>query len=397
MSERHLPVRPDLTQLKHQAKDLLREMKRERPNAKLAEAQFELARSYGVESWPRLALACRIIDAIWEDDVAAVRTLVTKHPRLLHEAARGVKGCNWGAPMSYAANVGRNQIISMLHDLGAKDLTHALARALLQGKIETAQLLQRLGARAPREAIVGCAEALNDRGMAYAFDFGGELGEDERFAAAAMVLETYSRFPQGKHHCLELLAQHGVALPDTPPMALHCGRIDLLEDHLRRDPDLLTRTFAHADIYPPSLRCHADETLALHGTPLSGGTLLHIAVEYNEIEIARWLVNRGMPVDTAAEVDADGFGGHTALFGCVVSLLPPNGRGDDAAALARLLLDKGANPNVRASLRKLLPFTDDTSLHEYRDVTPLAWGQRFHDRGFVSEPAMRLIAERGGR
>ena len=35
-------------------------------------------------------------------------------------------------------------------------------------------------------------------------------------------------------------------------------------------------------------------------------------------------------------------------------------------------------------------------MHEYRDVTPLSWGERFHDQGFVSKPAMRLIAERGG-
>src|SRR6476646_9935138 len=124
MSERHLPVRPNLTQLKNQAKDLLREMKRAQPGAKLAQAQFELARSYGVESWPRLGLACRLIDAIWRDKVRVVREIVTKQPSLLHEAARGVKGCNWGPPMSYAANLGRNEIISMLHDLGAKDLTH---------------------------------------------------------------------------------------------------------------------------------------------------------------------------------------------------------------------------------------------------------------------------------
>jgi hypothetical protein len=36
-------------------------------------------------------------------------------------------------------------------------------------------------------------------------------------------------------------------------------------------------------------------------------------------------------------------------------------------------------------------------MHEYRDVTPLEWGERFHDQSFVSRPAMRLIAERGGR
>ena len=36
-------------------------------------------------------------------------------------------------------------------------------------------------------------------------------------------------------------------------------------------------------------------------------------------------------------------------------------------------------------------------MHEYRDVTPLAGVERFHDQAFVSKPAMRLIAERGGR
>jgi hypothetical protein len=35
-------------------------------------------------------------------------------------------------------------------------------------------------------------------------------------------------------------------------------------------------------------------------------------------------------------------------------------------------------------------------MHEYRDVTPLSWGKRFHSKIFVSAPAMRLIAARGG-
>ncbi len=41
-------------------------------------------------------------------------------------------------------------------------------------------------------------------------------------------------------------------------------------------------------------------------------------------------------------------------------------------------------------------------MHEYRDVTPLSWGERFHGPGshghtWVSKPAMQLIAERGGQ
>src|SRR5687768_403701 len=105
MADRHLPVRPSLDQLRHQAKDLLRDVRRGDPasiavlrthgpsqrepeDVRLADAQRALARSYGLPSWPRLVLACRMTDAIWRDDLAAVRELVTRHPRLLHEDAR---------------------------------------------------------------------------------------------------------------------------------------------------------------------------------------------------------------------------------------------------------------------------------------------------------------------
>ena len=227
------------------------------------------------------------------------------------------------------------------------------------------------------------------------FELGAPLCDEhgDPLAPVGLILETSCRHPPGKHHCLELVSAQRVALPDTPPMAVHRGRIDLLEQHLRRDPDLLTRTFAHEEIYPVALGCHADHTLALGGTPLDGATLLQMCIDYDEMDIARWLLAKGADVNTRAAVDADGFGGHTALFNCVVAQPGRVREGDD---FARLLLDHGADPNVRAALRKQLRFVADESLHEYRDVTPLGWGERFHDQSFVSRPAMKLIAERGG-
>ena len=413
MADRHLPVRPDLDQLRHQAKDLLAAVRRGDPSAaaelrkhhpeavepgaaKLADAQLALARSYGVASWPRLVLACRLIDAIWKDDAGAVRALVTKHPRLLHEDARGVKG-NWGPPMSYAANLGRDRIIEMLRGLGASDVQFAFDRACLQGRVETARRLHAMGACPVPGSVMGPAESQNASGLALLLDLGAEIGDEhgDRLAPVGMLLETYSRNPEGKHRCLELFARHGISLPDTPTMAVHRGRVDLLEGHLRRDPGLLSRSFSHEEIYPPALGCHADASLALHGTPLAGGTLLHLCVDNDEMEIARWLVDRGADVNARAGVDDEGFGGHTALFGCVVSQPYRVGlRKDDG--FARWLLDRGADPNARASLRKRLRFVADESLHEYRDVTPLAWGERFHDQDWVSRPAMRAIAEHGG-
>jgi Ankyrin repeat len=416
--DRHFPVRPNLDQLKHQAKDFLRAIRQGDPAAvadlrkhhprrvepaaaKLADAQTALARSYGLASWPRLVTACRMTDAIWRGDLDAVRELVLKHPRLLHEAARGVADSNWGPPMSYAANVGQDAIIRMLREMGAADVQHAFDRACLQGKIETARRLHAMGARPTPGCVMGPCETLNDSGLSFLLELGAELADEhgDGLAPVALLLQTYSRYPEGKHRCLEVVAARGVELPDTPVMAVHRGRLDLLQEHLRRDPGMLVRTFSLEEIYPPALGCGPDLSYGLHGTPLAGTTLLHICADFDEIEVARWLVEQGADVNAKADVDAEGFGGHTALFGCVVSQSYLCGRQRDAA-FARLLLDHGADPNARASLRKQLRFVPDETMHEYRDVTPLAWGERFHGQRFhkwVSKPAMALTAERGGR
>jgi ankyrin repeat protein len=416
--DRQFPVRPNLDQLRNQAKDLLRlirsgdaaalaELRQHHPKAvepavaKLADAQLTLARSYGLPSWPRLVTACRMTDAIWRGDVEAVRDLVSTNKELLHEAARGVPD-NWGPPMSYAANVGQDAIIQMLRDMGAIDVQHAFERACLQGKIETARRLQAMGARPSQQGLMWTCETLNAEGMAFLLGLGADLADDkgDRLAPIALLLQTYCRYPSRKHACLEIAEAQGTKLPDTPTMAMHRGRIDLLNNHLRMDPDLVRRTFSHEEIYPPELGCHADHSYALQGTPLDGTTLLHICVDFDEIEIARWLIEHGADVNARAVIDADGFGGHTPLFGCVVSQAYLCRRQQDAE-FARLLLDHGADPNARASIRKQLRFVPDESVHVYRDVTPLAWGQRFHGPGtpghtWVSKEAMRLIEERGG-
>lgn len=409
---RHFPVRPDLGGLEREARLLWRGVRQgtaaaveeyracsdgpfEPERVTLADAQDALARGYGLPSWSRLEQACRMTDAIWRDDAGAVRSLIRRHPRLLHEDARGVEG-SWGPPMSYAANLGRDGIVELLHAHGATDLDHGFDRACLQGRIATARLLHGLGARPAPGAVMGPAETQCGSGMAYLLELGAEIADatGDRLAPVALVLQTYCRDPAGKHRCLELFATQGVELPDTPPIALHRGRLDLLEAHLQRDPELLRRTFAHRDVYPPELGCHADPSLALHGTPLAGGTLLHLCVDYDEMEIARWLLDRGADPDAPAAVDDDGFGGHTALFGCAVSQPYRVGlRRDDG--FARLLLDHGARPDRRASLRKRLRFVVDETEHEYRNVTPLSWGRRFHDPSWVNPAVLRLLAARG--
>jgi hypothetical protein len=420
MSVRKLPLRPDLEQLRHQAKDLLRaihqgdvdavaELRAHHPktidpaDVKLADAQHVLARSYGASSWPRLVQACELIDAIWRDDVDAVVELVTANPDLLHEHAT-IRESNWGPPMTYAANLGRDRIVAMFRRLGARDTEWALGRAILQGKIATARMLYEM-LESPRvpPGLAGAAYTLSVSGTAFAFEIGAKIVGERGLDINAMehLLGTDSRNPPAKHRILEMWVEHGFEPPDTPVMALHRGRIDLLEQHLRRDPDLFTRTFSLEEIFVSAPACYAHPYMA-QGTPLDGTTLLHIAAYFDELEIAEWLLDRGMAVDATSSVDADGFGGYTALFSTVVS--QPNfwvnyGKGKpDTARFTRVLLDRGADPNVRASLRaRLEPGHGGGPLHEIRDVTPLSWGERYPAKIFVSKESMRLLEERGGR
>jgi ankyrin repeat protein len=432
MPTRRLPARPNLDQLKHQAKDLLRAIHAgdpaaiaelgeyhsssvDPPNAKLGDARHVLARSYYAASWTRLVQAVQLADAIWRDDLDVVRELVTRNPDLVEEDVLIRPDSKAGEPMTYAANLGRDRIVRFLHSAGADNVKGALSAILLQhgqfatmgrvafeGRIGAAKALyEMLGnpVMSPMQ-LAGAANMLSVEGSEFILELGGARDEFGYVRGLIDVgLQTDQRNPQAKHAILELFARHGVELPDTPPMAIHRGRIDLLEEHLRRDPHLLHRTFSHREIYPAEVGC-GDAIDAKIGTPLGGTTLLHMCIEYDEIDIAHWLLDHGMDVNARAAVGTNCFGGYTALFSTVVS--QPNfwmnkSGGHLSAPSTELLLERGADVNVRASVWKQLhPRQGDSTRHDYRDVTALSWGRRFHAPVFVSEPAMRLIEDAGG-
>jgi hypothetical protein len=421
MSVRRLPVRPNLEQLHRQARELLRaihagdadaiaELREHHPEsidssaAKLADAQLVLARSYSASSWTRLVHAVQLAEAIWRDDSDEVLALITRNSDLIHEHVLMRTDSNWGPPMTYAANLGRDRIIRLLHSHGARDLESAAGRAALQGKPDTVRMIYDLAGRPSLKkwTLAGPAYTLSVEGTAVLLTLGARVVGPEGVDSNTMehLLGTDSRNPPAKHRILEMYVEHGFEPPDTPVMALHRGRIDLLEAHLARDPDLLTRTFDIADVFPLAPAC-AREPYTAQGTPVHGTTLLHIAAYFDELEIAEWLLDRGMDPDARAAIDADGCGGYTALFSTVVSqrnFWVNYGKGQpDEARFTRLLLGRGADPNVRASLRaRLEEGHGGGPLCEYRDVTPLGWGAQYHARIFVSRESLRLIEARGG-
>ena len=423
MPVRRLPVRPDLEQLQRQAKELLRaiyggdttaiaELREHHPesidpaSAKLADAQLVLARSYTAPSWTRLVHAVRLADAIWRDDEETVRALISSNPTLIHDDVLIRRDSGWGPPMTYAANLGRDRIIRLLYQRGAKDVESAVGRAALQSRPGTVRMLWELAGRPAPETqgwgFAGPAYTLSVEGTAVLFALGARVDGPHGVDANAIehLLGTDSRNPPAKHRILEMWIEHGFDPPDTPVMALHRGRLDLLGAHLARDPDLLTRTFDVTEIFPLAPAC-SREPYTAQGTPLHGTTLLHIAAYFDEIEIAEWLLDRGMNPDVRAAVDAEGFGGYTALYSTVVSqhnfwVNYRKGQPDDAQ-FTRLLLDRGADVHVRASLRAGLEQGHGGGpVRQYRDMTPLEWGRQFHARIFVSRESLRLIEARAG-
>jgi len=420
MPSRRLPVRPDQEQLHRQAKELLRaihagdanavaELREHHPDsiepsaAKLADVQLVLARTYGASSWTRLVHAVQLAEAIWRDDIEAVRQLITQNNVLIREHVLIRTDSNWGPPMTYAANLGRNAIVRLLYERGARDLESAAGRAALQGKVDTLHMIYDLLGRPPvdRRALAGPAYTLSVEGTAAMLALGAIVAGPNGVDSNTMehLLGTDSRNPAKKHRILEMYVEHGFEPPDTPVMALHRGRLDLLEAHLTRDPNLLTRTFDIEEIFPLAPLCSRDP-YAAQGTPVHGTTLLHIAAYFDEVEIAAWLLDRGMDPNVRAATDGDGVGGYTALFSTAVSqhnFWVNYGKGEpDEARFTRLLLERGADPNVRASLRhRLEEGHGGGPLREYRNVTPLGWGEQFHAQIFVSKETLRLIEATG--
>ncbi|MBI4662488.1 MAG: ankyrin repeat domain-containing protein [Verrucomicrobia bacterium] len=415
---RGLPQRPHLDVPKREARDLLKECRAAKSEAldrirrrhpkfrsadpaaitvaglRLSDAQMVIAREYGFANWAQLkerinsnTVVGLLHAAIRADDRDTVVRLLRANPKLLHVP---VRSGNWGPPMSHAANLGQLEMIKAIAALGARDFQHAFDRALLQGELECAKWLHEHGAKLTPGIVMGACETLNPDGLRFLDELNAPFTDERgnQLAPLALALETYCRNPAGKHEVLQIFARRGYALPDTPILAFHRGDVDRLKEYLRRDPALLHRRFSCREIYPPQLGCSPDGRSGMHGTPLEGATLLHMAIDFEEQETFDLLLAEGSDVNARAGIDAGGFGGHTPLFNAVVNCGCP---GQAAVGFAQKLLCQGASPNIRATLRKFLDWCEEPRWHEARNVTPAEWGRSFPEKGWVNLEALRLV------
>lgn len=408
ISPRPFPEKPDLRHLKDQAKDLVRAG----GDATLAQAQLRLAREYGFASWPKLKAHVesfheigQLKAAIDANDFGCIQAMMTRNPAL-HRAPLGY-GNN--GPLTWVAECRVPRVVpsevrlaiarwmiengSDVHQGGDGPLMRA---ALHDTRIPMLELLIEHGADVNARwnggypIIFAPCETLQPRSLTRLIEHGADMHavSSDYGNCVQMLIGTYSRNAEGRHACLEVFAAAGYSFPNTAPMAVHRDRIDLLATLVDREPELLHRRFGDTEIFPPEIG-----GIGLHVAPLAGGTLLHIAIEYQDERTARWLIERGADVNARAAIDADGFGGHTPLFHTTVTLAYQND------LLARLLLRNGADPNLRATIRKQLVDMGDNAkeqMHEYHDVTAIGYARQFPEPKWVNDAAIDAVLEYGG-
>ena len=167
---------------------------------------------------------------------------------------------------------------------------------------------------------------------------------------------------------------------------------DLLADYAAGDAEVVSQ---FAEYHPrgmtPDRAKLTDAQLVLARTyEFPSWPRLHLAADFDEWDIFEWLLEKGADPNARAEVDDDGFGGHTALFNAVVSQAYVCGRQKDAA-MVKTLLEKGADTKIRATIRKNFRYTDDERMHEYREVTALEYGEQCHNQRWVNKAALELL------
>src|SRR5260370_6054918 len=260
--------------------------------ASLANAQFQVARQYGFGSWPKLKAHVESLQAVGQlkeaidtNDLERVKHLMTRKPEL-HRAPLGY-GQN--GPLTWVAECrvprvppGEPRLAmarwmiengSDVHQGGDGPLMRA---ALDDSRIPMMELLVAHGAdvnaRWGGHYPIICApcETLAPQALKWLLDHGANPPAAARDYGSplSMLICTYMRNAKGKNACLEVFADAGFDLPDTPAMAFHRGRIDLLEAHLERVPSLLEHRFELSEIFPPELGIERGE--GLHVTPVLG-------------------------------------------------------------------------------------------------------------------------------
>lgn len=342
-----------LENLKKQAKSLLKSVRdndraaleriapyvKDTANFKLNDAQLVISRELGFASWARLKTFLvesvgAFVAAANNGDIDVAGEMLAREPRLA-QVPRA---------LFRAAAMGKTDMVRLLVEHGAEVNAATVEDSSYVGT-----------------PLLAATEMLNEAPDTVALLL--ELGADPNLEAGGetplhMAMGTYARTPD-KHGVIELLLDAG-ATHDQPEavMAIHRGRIDLLTAQLDADPELVHRRFEEVDyLWLPFNR--------------PGPTLLHVAADYNEVEMGRLLLSRGADINARA----GGGDGQSPIFHTVASwsVNSPSGH---CLPFLELLLAHGADLTLRANVQFETMGASNCE-GQVRDVTPLDFALAF--------------------
>ncbi|HEY5711924.1 MAG TPA: ankyrin repeat domain-containing protein [Allosphingosinicella sp.] len=355
---RSLPPRASLEWLKKTARQNLRALRQTRPEAKLAEAQRDLARDYGFASWRALRAALEtpsldeeavaaFLRLIGEDKVTAVRVALSATPALVNAAGAHPF---WGGrpqPLHVAIDVRSRVMFDLLLDAGADvngsnegyDLWSPLMLTFARDREDMRRTLIERGARIGLvEALLMKDDALVDRllgdGLPTAIPNGGSILAFartplaiDRLLALGAPAEERDRWGTTPIQAMSRAGSDGSALVDH---MIRRGVAAAPEDHARLGDRAKLEFLAEAD--PAAVTADA---------------VLMAAVNFGHRDLARWLIGRGADPNARATALSRQTALHNAAW-----------NGD--LEMARILVGAGADPAAR---------------DEEHEATPLGWAE----------------------
>jgi ankyrin repeat protein len=384
---RTLPDHPNLRHLKDQAKDLLKAG----DARSIADAQLKIARDYGFPSWPKLKAHVDLLeetgqlkDAIDRNDLPLVQSMML-HNRALHRAPLGYANdgpLTWVAECRVPRTPPHKTRLAMakwmieagsdVHQGGDAPLMRA---ALSSDRIPMMELLVAYGAdvnaawHGSYPILFAACETLSPGSLNLLLEHGADpnCGDEASWKARGIphpgtaldyLLGTYVRDAEMLSACIEILLRAGGKSKHESPavLAVVRGRMAELAELLDENPDLVHQRFPGLDF----------GTTAARMLTLRGGTLLHVAAEFQNLHAARLLLDHGADVNATAMVDETGVGGQTPIFHAATQ--PEDG----GLLLVQLLVDRGADLTIRARIPGHYEAPG-----EVMECTPLEYALRF--------------------
>ena len=390
-----LPERPNLRQLKDQARDLVKSG----GAPSLTAAQLFVARSYGFTSWPKLKAHVEstleidaLKQAIDSNDLDKVKVMMTRNPAL-HRAPIGygkngpltwVAECRvpWEPPGTARLAMAEWMIAngSDIHQGGDGPLMRA---ALAAYRLPMMELLVSHGADVNAEwngyfpIIFAPCETVEPLSLKWLLEHGANPncarpGRKYPGTALDQVIASYSRSKQ-LGECIDILLEAGaVTIYNVAPVLnLLRGRLGELAEQLNAEPALIDRRFHELDFGSTGMR----------SLTLRGATLLHVAAEYGNLDAVRLLLDRGADVNARAAINNARAGGQTPIFHAATQFY------DYGFPVVQLLAERGAD----LALRVKVPGHYERP-GELVECTPLGYARLFPG---VESRTVAFLAGRG--